>query len=769
MVIRHWRSALLVSAAFIALPVVPVMAQSATTAAPAAAATDENGTTLQKIVVKGNRRTTTAPVGTVADTPLATETTREELQKKDIANYRDFGRSEPGVDYVKTSGGVFIRGLGGPRVTTLIDNIPIPYLSNLGRTGGPTATTNADGGGDAFDFNSLSAVDILRGADSSRAGSGALGGAVVLRTLEPEDLIPEGRDWGGVVKTTYDGQDRSFGGTVAVAKKIENTSIMFQGAYKKGHEWRSNGNVDTIGATRTEANPADYDQSNLLFKLKHDFEGGHTVGFTAERFDRDYTADLKTAQGATTGSSRPYQVGNYWGNEDNKRERVSLDYNYDPLSSDGLIDAANATIYWQKLQRNAGSDGVRVGSVGGPWLRDNQLEEQDIGLTGSMTSRFDTGNLHHEVTLGGNVSFMKSSAYLSGLDACILGTATPAGLAGSCPSLHANQADMPDVDGQRVGIYLDDKISFGDSNFALTPGVRFDWYNFDPKDSVEYQRNPSYATIGVPDGSNGSRFSPKLLATYDLTPDIQLFAQWSMAFRAPTVNELYLNYGNPAMGYASEGNPDLKPETANGFEIGANLGDSDLGGRVTLFHNRYKNFIDTTREVSTAYPNGLTKYFNRDRVNISGVEVKAQKAFANGFSLHGALAYAYGEDADTHEYLRSVAPFKAVVGVAYDRETWGTDLSLITSAGMRNDGNAATFDAPGYGVMDLTAWWEPEQTKGLRIQGGIYNLFDKTYYNAVNLRDTNMTTVPAAGNSAQPVEYFSEPGRTFKISLTQRF
>lgn len=363
MIVRHWRSVLLVcTAATIVLPVSQSFAQSAPATKPAANA--DGATVLQKIVVKGSR---VAP-GSVADTPLATETTQEEIVNKDINNLEDFGRTvEPGVDYVKASGGVFIRGLGGPRVTTLVDGIPIPYLQNFARSGGPTATTNADGGGDAFDFSSLSAVDVLRGADSSRAGSGVLGGAMVLRTLEAEDLIRDGRDWGGLAKLTYDGEDRSIGGSVAVAKKIENTSILFQGAYKKGHERLSNGDVDTIGATRTEANPADFDQNNLLLKLRQQLEGGHTIGITAERFDRDYTSDLKTLQGATTGSSRVYKPGDYDGNEENKRERVSLDYKFEAESGDSLIDDANATVYWQRLKRNAGSEGTRVGSVAGPW------------------------------------------------------------------------------------------------------------------------------------------------------------------------------------------------------------------------------------------------------------------------------------------------------------------------------------------------------------------------------------------------------------------
>src|SRR5262249_9119309 len=135
----------------------------------------------------------------------------------------------------------------------------------------------------------------------------------------------------------------------------------------------------------------------------------------------------------------------------------------------------------------------------------------------------------------------------------------------------------------------------------------------------------------------------------------------------------------------------------------------------------------------------------------------------------GSLAYASGKDTDTDENLRSIAPFKAIVGGGYQRETWGTDLSLVTSAAMKGDGNPSTFDAAGYGIVNLTATGAPGQAKGLRIQGGIYNLFDKTYYNAVALKDFNASTVPGNSNTNQPLEYYSEPGRTFKISLVKRF
>jgi len=770
MMLRHSRSVLLACTAVLAFGLISTTSAEEAQK-PAAAAAADKGAELKPIVLKGKRVAQPAP-GSVADTPLATQTTQETILRKDVNNLADFGRSvDPGVTYVPKQGGAFLRGLGGPRVATLVDGVPIPFLSNAARSSNPiTDTTNADGGMNTFDFQSLSTLNVVRGADSSRAGSGALAGAFVLRTLEPEDLIEPGRDWGGVTRLDYDGTDRSVGGSLAVAKTVANTSVLFQGSYRKGHQTGNNGSVDTIGPTRTEANPADYDQNNLLFKLRQQLEGGHMIGLTAERFYRDQTTDLKTLQGATTGSARVYKTADYNGTEENRRERVSLDYKFEAPSADSVIDAARVSLYWQRLTREAGAEGTRVGSVAGPWLRNNEIQDNDYGVTGNLTSRFATGNLQHEVNIGGDASLFSTTSFIDGLDACILGTASPAGMMGSCPALHADQADIPDVDGKRVGFFIDDRIAFGDSGFALTPGVRFDWYDDDPKKTSAFESNPGYAANGFPDGSNGSRISPKLLATYQAAPAVELFAQWSMAFRAPTVSELYLDFSNPAFGYATLGNPNLDPETSNGFEIGANLGDDEMGGRITAFHNLYRNFIDSvTSYADPVYPAGLTSYFNRDRVTISGVELEAHKLFQNGINLHGSLAYAYGKDTGTDEYLRSVAPLKAILGVGYQRDSWGTDLSLVTSAGMRDDGNPKTFDAPGYGIVDLTAWWEPEQAKGLRIQGGVYNLLDKTYYNGVALKDLNASTVPSNANSAQPIAFYSEPGRTFKLSLVKRF
>ena len=711
---------------------------------------DQNGTTLKPIVLKGKR----VKAGDVAgDTPLASTTTADDIRKKDINNLQSLGANEPGVDYTDTKpgkpGGLFIRGLGGPRVVTLVDNIPIQYFENYARES--QATTSLSSTASTFDTSALSTIDVVRGADSSRIGSGALGGALVLRTLEAEELIGPDKDWGGVAKADAASEDRSVGGSVAIAKKIENTSILFQGAYKRGHERDTRGVKDIDGSGRTVSNPADTDQSNLMVKVRHDLEGGHRIGITAERFLSKNETDLRTLWGGTAATS--YLTGEYKGDENRERDRVSLDYEYEAPEAGSPISRANFSLYWQRLAQDSGSGSLR--NNGTTYIRHDQMQSNAYGITGGLESDFSTDGIDHVLRFGGSAQLQYFNEYLY---------ANTAGVTS------ASQSDTPDVTGKSLGVYVEDQMAFGNSGFKLTPGLRFDAYSYDPDGSLA--SNTGYSAFGFPQNNDGARFSPKLLGTYDLTPEVQLFAQWSMAYRAPTMNELYLNFSNAAFGYGVVGNSALKPEISNGFEIGASYQSGDLTGKLTVFHNRYKNFIQQQTELNTAnpaFPGGfgtLYIYRNVPNVEISGVEAKARKDFANGFFTTASLAYAYGRNVDTNEYIRTVAPLKAVVSVGYAEETWGTELTGIFSAGMRPDGVPTTFDAPGYGIANLTGWWEPEQTKGLRIQAGVYNMFDTRYWNAVGSRDVNPTSSSATN---QPVAFYSEPGRNFKISLTQKF
>ena len=743
------------------------------------AQTSTGSATLDTTLVTGN--------ALQEELPTTTRTDAKTLDERQIRSFDDLGkRAEPGVNYSRTSESINIRGLDRDRVLTTIDGIRVPWLTDGARSQGPTG--GAQGGLDSIDFNGLSAVDIVRGANSSLVGSGALGGAVQLFTLNPEDLLSEGKDFGSLVKSDYDSADHSWGLNGALAGRYQDTAWLLQAGQRQGHELESGGDANSYGTSRSEANPADTEQQSLLVKLQQRFDGGHKVGFTAELFERQNDIDSRTGQGST------YLIGENSTEEHNKRQRLSVDYAFQAEDDQRLIDSANAIVYWQKLRRHDDQNGVRAadsraavldflffGLPGNPYKypsgnfgRDNQIEKELYGVSGNLGKTLDIAGLPNKLTLGGELYQINTEQVSEGYDNCPGFSISPShpmymGPA-ACDFLHTNQADMPKAEGTQWALYASDEISFVDGRVKLTPGLRYDHYQQDPKATGDFANNVNPTNDQTLQASTDHKLSGSLLATWQVAEEALLYAQWAQGFKAPDATQLYMNYGAEGS-YLRLGNADLKPEESNGYEIGAQLGNDKLGGSLSLFDNHYKNFIDDDVAMSAAelaaiglsaadYPMGVTRTENRARVQIYGAELAAHWEFVPHWKLWGSVAWANGEDLESNQRLSSVAPITSLLGLSYTRDQYGADLMLRAAAARDKVENAGDFEAPGYGVVDMTGWWQPAELKGVKFQAGLFNALDKKYWNALN--------VPT-GTLAQPDDYYSEVGRNFRVSASWQY
>lgn len=681
--------------------------------------------------------------------PTMTSTDAETLDKRFIRSFEDLGRrSEPGVNFNRSNESINIRGLDRDRVLTTIDGIRMPWLND--------AVRGVSGGLDSIDFNSLSAIDVSRGANSSQIGSGALGGALQLRTLNPDDLLADGKTFGTLIKSDYDSADDSWGLNAALAGRANDTSWLLQVGQRQGHELETRGNDDLLGNRRTEANPADTDQQNLLFKLQQQLQNGHRLGLTAEWFERDEDIDSRINQGTANYPTH------YDTSENNERKRFSIDHHYSAPNSAGPIDWAESIVYWQKVRREDQVDATRAGTLAGPYGRSNHIEKTQYGLLSSLGKQL--GN--HDLTLGGEWSRVTTEQYSSGYDACpsplLPPPATPAGVYFTCINLHTNQAEMPKTPGTLYALYLKDTISLSDS-LTLTPGLRYDRYAYRPsKNTTGYVLASDSAMLR---DNEDSKLSGSLLLTWQATEQAMFYAQWAQGFKAPDANELYTTFVNTGQGYARLGNPNLKPEESTGYEVGTRLGNEALGGSISLFDNRYKNFIDTIDAnrsdygfEETDFPTFFQALDNRDKVRIYGAEGTAHWQFTPSLKLWAAVAWAVGKDRQTKQHLNSVAPLTGTLGLGYAREHYGADL-MLTAARARDKVESDTdFKAPGYGVLDLTGYWQPVALDGVKLQAGLFNLLDKKYWNAVSI-DT----------LSQPEDYYSEAGRNFRVSASWQF
>lgn len=739
----------------------PALAQQQSRARPAPAPAPTAGApvVLDQITVQGEG----VAGRPLVEGPTTTRTTREQLDRQQVQSLSDLAnRVEAGISFNRQTNSINIRGLDGARVLTTIDGIRQPFLTD---TRVDRSSTNA------FDFDALSTLDLLRGGSGGATlGSGALGGVLAVRTLDPKDLIRGDRSYGGLAKTGFDSTDKAWFGSAAVAARLQQTYALLQGSFRKGGETGNGGTVDTIGATRTMPNPVDFNQYGFLGKIHHySADEAHRFGLTAEIYKREDTIQTLTSTVSPTGNFRP---GSYQQGEDVERKRVSLSYDFKLPGA--FIDEAHATLYWQNVKRNALVNAWRFTSIVGPYARDNQNEQNAYGFNGHIVKNFHTGLFSHALTLGTELRMTELEQYSKGLDNCPPRPASGlfTGAATACNNLHTNQADQPKVDGKATGFFVQDEIGMLDNRLRVTPGLRFDWYEEKPQDTPAYSNGGS-RPVGLPPSSSDSAWSPKVRLEYDIVKnapwvkDVTAFAQWSKGFRAPTASELYGRFGGVGT-YLRIGDPNLKAETSNGVDVGLRFGDKAFGGSLTYFHTDYRNFIDTVviQPPGGLYPQGgIQGPQNVARAEIQGFEANLQYAFAENWLARGSFAYTRGKNKDADTFLNSIPPVQGIVAVAYGTDRWGAEVSAKL-AGKRDDVAATTgaqqgFRAPGYAIFNASAWWKPmPQIADLEVQIGVYNIFDRKYWDAVN--------VPI-GPLAQARDYYSEPGRTVKATVKYQF
>lgn len=119
--------------------------------------------------------------------------------------------------------------------------------------------------------------------------------------------------------------------------------------------------------------------------------------------------------------------------------------------------------------------------------------------------------------------------------------------------------------------------------------------------------------------------------TYAVTPsiniikEVKLFGTVSSAFRAPTLDMLFGQYG---------ANLNLKPEKALTYEAGASF--NFLNEKINL------RVVGFKRDMEDAIIYGATGYINQDQQNDKGFEIEPGVKFGK-FSLNGYYAYVEGK------------------------------------------------------------------------------------------------------------------------------
>lgn len=289
-----------------------------------------------------------------------------------------------------------------------------------------------------------------------------------------------------------------------------------------------------------------------------------------------------------------------------------------------------------------------------------------------------------------------------------------------------------EVSSETAAVYLQNEWKIGDK-LLLIPAVRIDHHD-----------------------SFGTHTSPKLGATYKLSENARVKANWGKGYRAPTLYELYSQMekvGMAPMPVNVIGNPDLQPEESTNFDFGFEAEKGKVNGKVTYYHNKIKNMIDGGDYDPDKLAQNIiwSEYINRGKVEIKGLESEIGYNFDEQWSVRGVYNYLDASDLETGDRLAYRARHNGLIQLTY---TDAKENPLTVNLYNRYYFNYHQSNTSGYqqdysySTTGLTV--SKQFNKNYRVYAGVDNIFNKSL-----LYDTYHT--------------YSIDGRTWRVGAEMTF
>ncbi len=728
--------------------------------------------TLQQMTISATRQE--QAVDSVPSTVTVHD--REELDRQNVNTIRELVRYEPGVSVGGAgtrsgNAGYNIRGIDGDRILTQVDGVEVP--DNF--FNGPYAKTRRN----YVDPEIVKRVEILRGPASALYGSSAIGGAVSYFTLDPDDIIKPGQDFGARLKTGYSSADESWLTSGTVAGRVQDFDGLLHLSQRNGHEMESYDGNNATGLARTGANPEDARTTNILAKLGWNYGEENRLGLTYEKFKDDRDTNLKNAVGGpfVGGQGFNFYRGRT-GNDTITRERFGIENTF-ALDSP-IADHIKTSLNYQIAKTDQATAEIYQPSRKVLRTRDTLYEEKQWVFDAQLDKAFSIGETDHVVTYGTTLKQQKVTGSREGSATCLAVGSGCTAIGAPSPSAADSvkkASDFPDPTINSYALFAQDQIAW--DKWTFLPSVRYDYIQLKPKLTQEFLNTVDPTRIYDHSNSekNWHRVTPKFGVTYALTEQYTWFGQYAEGYRTPSAKALYGRFENLQQGYTVEPNPDLKPESSRGVETGIR-GNFDSGSfDVAVYYNKYRDFINEDASVA----GGTVQQFEANNIKhatIKGVEAKGRlnlDAFGapQGLYTKGSIAYTYGRNDDNGEPLNSVNPLKGVFGLGYDQQNYGALVSwtlvkkqnrVDSTTFFAPDGNSANgpFKTPGFGIVDLTGFYKV--TNDVTINGGLYNLTDKKYWDWDDVRSYDSVGEAGVTGPAN-LDRLTQPGRNFAINL----
>ncbi len=351
----------------------------------------------------------------------------------------------------------------------------------------------------------------------------------------------------------------------------------------------------------------------------------------------------------------------------------------------------------------------------------------------------------------------------------------PAGGVIKTTNLVRGETPIPKSSFSSAGIFLQEEARLLNDRLTLIAGGRIDGIVVENEAATDIDylivndvRNdtPPNQRITFPAGRNTTlSWSATTGLLYKLSKETELTLNLARSFRAPTLEELfkYIDLGN----YVSLGDPALKPENGTSADAGIRIWKPKFNFQVNGFINRIGNLVvetpgafiytlntgpqEGTRDTLPALINA-----NISRAVLYGTDFGLQINLWPDLVVLASGTYIRGKDSASDTNLPRIPPLNGRLGVRYILPQVGSaELSMVTADRQEKiaQGEKATG---GFTRFDL-AMFSARMHLGpalLQLFAGIDNLTNRSYSNHLS---TNRGSISV------------EPGRNMYLRLNLTF
>lgn len=600
----------------------------------AVAAENTGSPVLEDVVVTATRMN-----ATLSDVPAAvTVVNAKNIESKNASRLGDVLDQVPSLylrggalgqsqGTVGTSG-MSLRGIDQSRILILLDGQPIqdagsgkvnwrvPFVEDIAR------------------------VEVVPGAFSSLYGSNAMGGVINIISKQPDK-----REFTAKIKKGWSdasGEDASL----YFRDKMDNGLGIVAGfGYQSRDSYINDFVVRPVGAplattvtgaqatTTTTGAPAyivgdkggaPWRQINATTKISHDLSGAGKLfgGIVYSETDLGYTmfntylrrngAPVFVGPLGINGRRVTLSESNFVNNSPLYESTARYFAGFEgTVGNDYLLKIDLAQIERQYRFVNANTASTWGGGAG------TQTNAPNSGTDGSAQLSFPVGDKQFVVT-----GLSLHSDKVDGTSYTLSNWRTPASRTGV--------ADGYSGVSTTTSLFAQDEISAIDK-LKVYIGGRFD--NWQTKGS--YYKNTAPASAVAYASRSASSFNSKLSAVYQAANPVTLRASFGQSFRAPTNNDLY-SYAN-IFGITSIGDPNLKPERGETWEIGGEWRVSDkFKANATYYQTTLKDLITNFRLSNVPI---VSKRINAGKAKINGIELAAEAGLTSWLTLNASYAY----------------------------------------------------------------------------------------------------------------------------------